>query len=215
MPVRVKASISSSPKAPEDLVELGRVAGAYGIRGWVRIQAYSADSDTLLKVDTWWLKPPVSKSAEGDVASESLAVSMRAVNVLSVRVHGQALVAQLSHYSDRTQAETLKGWSVWVSRADFLPLETDEYYWVDLVGCCLYGESDGKETLIGEVVGVMDNGAHGVLRVAHASRQADGALQFQHDAKGRLRETLVPFVSAHVHTVDLKNKQLFSNWPAD
>ena len=35
------------------------------------------------------------------------------------------------------------------------------------------------------------------------------------DAKGRAVETLVPFVAAHVHTVDLENRRLDSNWPAD
>lgn len=116
---------------------------------------------------------------------------------------------------DRTQAETLKGWSVWVSRADFPEPGTDEYYWVDLVGCLLYGDDDGQQVLIGEVTGVMDNGAHGILQVARVRPGPDGQNEFLMDAKGRQLQALVPFVAAHVHTVDLENKQLFSNWPVD
>lgn len=205
----MNTSTLSGSKAPEDLVELGRIAGAYGIQGWIRVRAYSSDSSTLLNVRHWWLKPPAPTSGAGGFAFA------RQVNVTHSRIHSDAIVARFADVSDRTQAETLKGWSVWVSRADFPPPEQDEYYWVDLVGCRLYGEDDGQNVLIGQVAGVMDNGAHGVLRVACAIETADGELEFQNDAKGRQREVLVPFVSAHVHTVDLENKQLFSNWPVN
>lgn len=203
------APVSSGPHAPEDLVELGRVSGAYGIQGWIRVHPYSTDSSTLTDVAFWWLKAPAPVSGAGVWSSP------KRVKVQNSRVHGSAIVARLDTISDRNQAETLKGLTVWVSRADFPPLEHEEYYWVDLIGCHLYGDADGQPALIGEVVGVMDNGAHGVLRVARATLADDGVLVFQNDAKGRPVEVLVPFVAAHVHTVDLKNKQLHSNWPVD
>lgn len=206
---RVNTSTSSGSKAPKDLVELGRIAGAYGIQGWVRVRAYSSDSSTLLSVRQWWLKPPPPTSGAGGFAFA------RQVDVTHSRIHSDAIVARFADIPDRTQAETLKGWSVWVSRAGFPPPEPDEYYWVDLIGCRLYGDDDGQQVLIGQVAGVMDNGAHGVLRVQRAVERTDGELEFHDDAKGRRREVLVPFVSAHVHCVDLENKQLFSNWPVD
>ena len=33
---------------PGDLVEVGHVSGAYGIRGWVRVHPYSAEAEALL-----------------------------------------------------------------------------------------------------------------------------------------------------------------------
>lgn len=205
----VTTLVSSGPAAPGDLVELGRISGAYGIHGWVRVRTHSAQDSTLLHAQHWWLKPPVPASGAGGFALE------RQVQVAACRVHGDAIVARFTGMSDRTQAEGLKGWSVWVSRAGFAPLEPDEYYWIDLVGCRLYGDDHGQQVLIGQVSAVTDNGAHGVLHVACAAEKPDGQLEFMLDKKGRQRETLVPFVAAHVHTVDLKNKQLFSNWPAD
>ncbi len=183
--------------------------GAYGIQGWIRIHAYSSDSSTLLNARHWWLKPPASKVEAGGFAHA------RRVAVTNSRVHSDAIVAKLADILDRTQAETLKAWTVWVARAEFSHLEPDEYYWVDLVGCRLYGDDDGQQVLLGQVAGVLDNGAHGVLRVECATEGGDGELEFQNDAKGRRREVLVPFVSAHVHTVDLANKQLLSNWPVE
>ena len=198
---------STSSEAPVDLVELGRIVGAYGIQGWIRVRAYSSDNSTLLNVHQWWLKPPAPASGAGGFAFA------RRVKVTHSRIHSDAIIARFADIPDRTQAEALKGWTVWMSRADFPVPESDEYYWVDLIGCRLYGEDNGHRVLIGQVASVMDNGAHGVLHVACATENADGELQFQDDAKGRRREVLVPFVSAHVHTVDLENKQLFSNWP--
>lgn len=206
---QVSGSVASTRKAPHDLVELGRIVGAYGIQGWVRVRPYSSESNTLLDVSVWWLQPPTAGSGSGTASTR------RPVAVVSSRVHSDAIVARLQDVPDRTHAETLKGWTVWVSRADFVTLDADEYYWVDLIGCRVYGDADGRQALIGQVISVMDNGAHGVLHVARALETTDGMLEFQHDLKGRPVEVLVPFVAAHVHTVDLENKRLDSNWPVD
>lgn len=200
---------SSDSNAPDDLVELGRIAGAYGVQGWIRVQPYSPDSSTLLDIPHWWLKPPVSRHAADVVATA------RHVKVDKSRVHSDIIVARLTDVSDRTDAETLKGWTIWVSRAEFAPLDPDEHYWVDLVGCRVYGQDGESQVLLGEVFEIMDNGAHGILRIARATEDPDGALQFEQDAKGRRREVLVPFVSAHVHTVDTERKKIFSDWPVD
>lgn len=196
-------------QAPTDLVELGRIAGAYGIQGWVRVHPYSAQGGTLLNVRQWWLKAP-------DFLAEAGASSrLRPVHVARSRAHGSAIVARLDGVEDRDQAEALKALTIWVSRAQFAPLEDDEYYWTDLIGCRVYGDDAGRQVLIGEVLGVMDNGAHGVLRVARALSDNGDALQFELDARGRPREELVPFVAAHVHTVDLENRLILTGWPAD
>src|SRR5699024_9755121 len=144
-----------------DLVELGRVAGAYGVQGWVHIHSHSADSNTLLRVRDWWIKAPASKMGVGASSCPSSAYSP--VRVRACRVHGAQLVARFDGVSDRTLAEQLKGTTVWVSRAAFPQLQHDEYYWVDLVGCLLYGEAHQQQVLIGQVDSVTDNGAHAIL----------------------------------------------------
>lgn len=200
--------------APDDLVELGRISGAYGVRGWVRVHPWSADGETLLSVREWWLQTPASAPEAGVLPSGN--PHRQLVQVEKAREHAGQIVALLAGVTDRDRAEALKATTVWVSRARFSRPDTDEYYWVDLVGCRLYGEDDaGQSRLMGEVIGLMDNGAHGVLRVARARAADDGGLRFLLDARGRRLEGLVPFVSAHVHTVDLENRKLLSNWPVD
>lgn len=203
-------SENSAPVAvPEDLIELGRVTGAYGIRGWIKIQPHAAGSSTLLKAHTWWLRRTAAPAQAGDTAPAWQ------VDVLTSRTQGSTIVGNLQGVADRTQAETLRGCTVWVSRAAFPATHDDEYYWVDLIGCSLYGEHDGRSVLLGVVDDVMDNGAHSVLRVKCLSMGEQAEPEPLLDARGRQAEILVPFVAAHVHTVDLPNRRLESNWPLE
>ena len=41
---------------PDDLIELGSLRGAYGVRGWVKVAPLSPDADTLRAVSAWWLQ---------------------------------------------------------------------------------------------------------------------------------------------------------------
>ena len=196
---------------PDDLVELGRVVDAYGLRGWVKIQPHAAGSAALLNARSWWLRRPVAPLKAGQA---ELPPAWQA-KVHKSRSQGSTIVGSLAGVLDRDQALALRGCTVWVSRASFPAPEDDEYYWVDLIGCTLYGEEDGNSVRLGVVADVMDNGVHAVLRVARQTLDEHGAAAPVLDTKGRQVELLVPFVAAHVHTVDLANRRLDSNWPPD
>lgn len=205
------ATDTSPGGAPDDLVELGRVVSAYGVRGWIKIQPHAANGQVLLGAKTWWLQTPAPLKGAGVSSSAA-----RAVKVAASRMHSGTVVAQLAGMTDRDQAEALKGHTVSVPRSVFPAADDDEYYWVDLIGCRLFGEDDHNQpVLIGLVRNVIDNGAHAVLQVARATQADNGELQFLKTDKDRDIEVLVPFVSAHVHTVDIVHKTLHSNWPID
>ncbi len=136
---------------PSDLVLVGYVSGAYGLNGWVRIRPYSADADALLHAKTWWLGNP------------ELPQQLREVDMQHAKIHSGDVVAQLVGVAGRDAAESLKGSAVQISRKHFPALADDEFYWVDLIG--LEVENLQGERL-GVVTGMMDNGAHPILRVA-------------------------------------------------
>ena len=192
-----------------DLVELGYVVSAYGVRGWIKVQPYSADAEVLLNSKQWWLKAPAPVQGAGAFSRAT------PYNVVASRPQGTTIVAQLEQVPDRTSAESMKGLSVWAARSSFPATAADEFYWVDLIGCRLFGQHDDRSVLIGEVVEVIDNGAHAVLRVARASVDQHGETTPLKDEKGRSVDVLVPFVSAHVLSVDIDGKRLESNWPLD
>ncbi|MBF6617357.1 ribosome maturation factor RimM [Pollutimonas thiosulfatoxidans] len=202
----MSTSAAAPAQAPADLVELGRVVSAYGVRGWIKIQPHSS-KDGLLAAQTWWLKAPAPRGESG-----ALPLAFP-VQVKQSRPQGTTVVAEIDVVADRDQAEAMKGHTVWVPRADFPPADSDEYYWVDLIGCRLYGDLEGQSALIGVVQDVIDNGAHAVLRVQRKTESEQGELSPVLNDKDKPLEVLVPFVAAHVHGVDLEAKRLDSNWP--
>ncbi|OZI79808.1 MULTISPECIES: ribosome maturation factor RimM [Bordetella] len=200
-----------SAAVPADLVELGRIAAAYGVKGWVKVHPHSTQSEALRQVSSWWLTRPAPELARGVVASVP-----QAYKVLQARSQGATIVAQLAGVADRDQAEALRGYAVQVSRSEFPAADEDEYYWVDLIGCAFYTDADGEQARVGVVDGVLDNGAHAILRVVLQRAPAPGGEpEPRRDAKGRPLEMLVPFVRAHILAVDLAARRIDSNWPME
>lgn len=196
---------------PDDLVEVGRVATAHGVRGWLKVQPYSPQAEALLNAPVWWLKAPDSVPEAGAL-SRPRGLTVRACR----RQAGQFLAVQLDGVADRNAAEALRGYTVWVPRAAFPAVQDDEYYWVDLIACDFYGQSDsGEPVLLGRVDQVLDNGAHAVLQVTCGGPDDAGAFQARTDARGRPVQMLVPFVAAHIQRVDLAGRRIDSDWPAD
>lgn len=140
-----QATAGAGP-APDDLAQVGYVAGAFGVNGAVRVTPFSTDADALLKVKTWWLDKP----------------AQRAVAVKSARMHGGDVLATLADLADRDQAEALKGAGVWVARSAFPKLPENEFYWSDLIGLNVVNLA-GEH--LGQINDMMHNGAQSILRV--------------------------------------------------
>ncbi|MGB9110483.1 MAG: ribosome maturation factor RimM [Telluria sp.] len=180
--------MTDSTAIPDDLVQVGHITGAYGLRGGIRVTPYSTDADALLNVKTWWLDKP----------------ALRPVQVRSAKYHSGDVTATLVEVADRNDAEALKGAAVQVSRADFPALPEDEYYWSDLIGLDvvnLQGEGLGK------VADMMSNGPQSILRILPP---VDAGTP---DVK--LEERLVPFVDQFVKSVDLKARLITLDWGLD
>ena len=200
-----------SSDLPADLVEVGRVMSAYGVRGWVKVQPYSASAEALLSINKWWLRAPVPPNKAGSLAT----ASAQLYTVVKSRPHSATVVALFQGFDDRDPAEKLKAHTVWVSRAEFPAVDEDEHYWVDLIGCLLYGDHNGQSVLVGKVVNVFDNGAHAVLEL-HTGSLNDQAQFVAHSTdKAKPIVEMVPFVDAYIHSVDTDTKQIHSSWSVD
>lgn len=187
-------------EVPADLIQVGHITGAYGIRGGIRVSPYSMDADALLNVATWWIDKP----------------SLRPVKVRSAKFHSGDVTAILPDVTDRDMAEALKGATVQVSRADFPELPEDEYYWTDLIGMDvvnLQGEALGK------VTDMMHNGAQSILRITPATAPAVPSAEAFDDATAasgaKVPERLVPFVDQFVRTVDQQARLITLDWGLD
>ena len=198
---------TGAAKAPNDLVELGRIVSAYGVRGWVKAQPHSSQSTVLRAAPVWWLCPPSGPLPTPADSSSSASLPASVLTrctphaVKQCRPQGLTVVAELDGVPDRDVADSKRGYTIYVSREYFPQAKSDEYYWVDLIGCQVFTE----DQLMGQVQEVLDNGAHAILRVT----------TLKLDAKGRPQEVLVPFVAAHVQHVDIKARRIETDWPFD
>jgi 16S rRNA processing protein RimM len=190
---------ASLPDMPDDLVEIGAIGEAYGIKGWVRIFAHAGPGqgyESLLAAKIWWLEGP-----RGTPGKPGAQAGIRAVRVVQSRLHSGTVVAQLEGITDRDIAQAMRGQRVSISRASFPALTGDEYYWVDLQGLDVLNE---KGEALGVVADLIDNGVHSVLRVEFASSNRKGE-----PATG---ERMIPFVDAYVKSVDLATRKVVVEW---
>jgi 16S rRNA processing protein RimM len=128
-------------------VLLGRIAGAHGVRGDLRVQSFTARPEAI--------------ASYGPLGDRTGARAFRLT--LHGRVRGDQLIARIEGITDRNAAETLKGTELYVDR-ERLPASDDaaEFYEVDLIGLRV---EDRDGTLLGEVAGVADYGAGPILVV--------------------------------------------------
>lgn len=140
---------------PGKRVVLGRVVGAHGIEGHVRIRYFGDGPESLLKFREIWLV-----ESGGDPRGRHFEVTGGGT------ARGGEVRLTLSGIGAREAALELRGALV-VGDAELLEeLPEGEFYWHELVGCRVE-DRDGQP--IGTVVEIWETGAHDVLVVESES----------------------------------------------
>ena len=179
---------------PDDAVEVGRILGAWGVKGWVKVQPFAKEPQALFSSKRWFAKP-AKPGLLGSAAGESLCLQ-----IVQAKEHRDEVVAQVRGLEDRDAAQALRGLALFISRSSFPTPEKDEFYWVDLIGLTV---SNRQQQCLGQVVGLIETGPHCVLRI----RPADAGEDFP-----EAHETLIPFVQAYVDHVDLADRRVLVDW---
>ena len=161
---------------------MGRLLAPFGVDGRCRLRPYTAAPDAMLNYPHWLLAP----GAEGP---------WREYRVLDARLHGEGIVAALDGVGTREEAQALRGWLAGVPRAALPDAGKDEWYWADLVGLAVVNRAGSA---LGRVSGLIETGAHPVLRVA--------------DEAG---ERLIPLVAAYVDAIEPAAGRIVVDWPED
>ncbi len=176
---------------PVDAVEVGRVADAWGIKGWFKVLPYSADPQALFSTKRWYLKPAEvgAKTFEG----------VAKLSIKEAKDHSDAVVACAHDVPDRSAAEALRGARIFISRSSFPTAATDEYYWVDLIGLEVINRQNES---LGKVRELLSTGPQTVL-----------VIEYLQD--GKLQDRMVPFVSVYVDNVDLAARRIVVDWQTD
>ncbi len=134
-------------EADSELVPMGRIAGPYGVRGWVRVTSDTEPSSNILDYRPWQVR---------------VGGTWQTHTVVEGRPHGRGLVVKLEGLDDRDAAAALTGGEIAVRRSALPGAGEREYYWVDLLGAEVVTR-DGAA--LGKVDHVMATGANDVLVV--------------------------------------------------
>jgi 16S rRNA processing protein RimM len=120
---------------------MGRVAGSYGVRGWIRVEEAQA---ALPKCAKW-------------------TIGGKEYSLETSKEHSGTLLAKLAGVETREAALKLKGSRVHVAREALPQPDAGHYYLADLVGLEVVNE---RGLALGVVKRWMFNGAQDVMEVA-------------------------------------------------
>ena len=185
---------------PEDAIEVGRILDAWGVKGWVKVLAHSAEPEALFAAKDWFLQAPEARFRPGFSAfSGTVSISLQ-----ECKVHSDTVVAKIAGLEDRSAAEALRGARIFLPRSSFPSASKDEYYWVDLIGLDVIN----REGLsLGTVRDLMTTGPQAVLCIEYQALAEDGTQS--------AAERMIPFVAAYVDLVDVPGKRIAVDWQPD
>lgn len=126
---------------------LGELGSPVGIKGWIRVRAYTRTPLAIGAYANWWIGPPGQR---------------REVKVEGVAERGKGVVAKLEGCDDPEAALQLRGFEISVPREALAAPDAGEFYWADLIGLRVENR-DGVD--LGRVTGLIETGANEVLQV--------------------------------------------------
>ena len=126
---------------------LGHLAGAYGVKGWIRVHSDTRPIENILSYEPWYLE---------------LNNGWEPRRVIDGRRQGKGLVVRLEGCDDREQAAALRSTRIGIQAEQLPALASDEYYWRDLIGLQV-STRDG--VVLGTVDHLMETGNNDVLVV--------------------------------------------------
>lgn len=132
-------------QATPKLILVGQVAGGFGVRGEVRVTAYTAD--------------PKALTAYGPLLR---ADGTPGLTLSGLRATKDGVIGRAAEIETKEQADAMRGLKLHVPRDRFPEPEDDEFYLADLIGI---EARDAEGTVLGTVRAVQNFGADDMLEI--------------------------------------------------
>ncbi len=143
---------------PDRLILVARVAGAFGVRGELRIRTFTERPLALL-----------------DYRELMRADGAPGLTLVSGRTNKDGLIVRAREVATKEEADALRGLDLYAPRSKLPPPAPDEFYLADLIGLAAEAP-DG--TPLGEVAAVPDFGAGDLLEIQPPGRGASWLVAF-------------------------------------
>ncbi|RWR30928.1 16S rRNA processing protein RimM [Sinirhodobacter populi] len=144
--------------ANNDRVCVGAIAGAFGVKGEVRLKSFCST--------------PADIAAYGPLWTED---GSRQFTVKLTRPVTGGLGARLSGVATKEEGDALKGVTLWADRDRLPALPDDEFYHADLIGLDVF---DTGGAALGKVRAIQNFGASDILEIYAPGRKSTLMLPF-------------------------------------
>jgi 16S rRNA processing protein RimM len=135
-------------------VLLGKVVATHGIKGQLRVAAFSGEFETILALGSLMLKGPVGGMESFEVAASA--------------VHGKKVIVALKDYDSINQVLHLVGRELYTTREQMPELPEGEFYWCDLLGLKVVND---RGEVLGALVDIIATGSNDVYVVKDGKRE--------------------------------------------
>tara|TARA_R110002095_G_scaffold203037_1_gene184780 strand:+ start:557 stop:1075 length:519 start_codon:yes stop_codon:yes gene_type:complete len=141
-----------------DMICVGVIAGAYGVRGELRIKSFCAVPEDIETYSPLW----------SEDRSRQFALAI-------VRPIKNGFAARIPNVATKEDADALRGVALFAERGQLPSLPDDEFYHADLIGLAVY---DTGGVLLGRVKTVQNHGADDLLELQLAGTSATTFIPF-------------------------------------
>jgi 16S rRNA processing protein RimM len=145
---------------PEEFVPVGKIAGVFGIKGWMKVFSHTDPRKNILSYS------PLYLSLKGEWVE---------AKVSKGRVQGKGIVIALEDVTDPEQVLPLIGTVLAIKKEQLRPSGSGEFYWSELTGLTVINLDDA---VLGQVDSLMETGGHDVLVVKDKEQKTQRLIPF-------------------------------------
>jgi len=155
-----------------NMIMIGWFKKAYGVRGLIWLKSLTQNPSDIVKLQ------------------ELRFADYTSVGKLSLmKSKGTNIIVSIEGFTNRTQAETLQGESIFIDRTLLPNTQHDEFYHFDLIGMTVL---DGNKSCCGTVLAIQNYGGGDLLEVQINNEKI----------------LLIPFIQSFITNIDTVNKSI-------
>ena len=130
----------------DDLICVGHILGAQGLKGWVRVFSNTSPRENIVTYSPWLIEQHgLSKTVK-----------------ISGKCQGKNVVARIEGVDDRDQAQAMAGVKIFINNSQLPSLIEGDYYWSQLIGLQVISTQSVE---FGVIDHMLETGANDVMVV--------------------------------------------------
>jgi 16S rRNA processing protein RimM len=165
------------------LIAIGRIVGAHGITGNLKIRSYAESLSAFQAGATLLVKSDRGRE--------------KSYRIKWAQPHAKGILLAFERVDNRDQAEALVGSELWIAKSQLPELEEGTYYWSDLIGLSVFSKD---EAYLGRIAAILPTGSNDVYVVENTDQ-------------GCRNEVLIPALESVVLDIDLEKRVMHVDLP--